>query len=112
VVVTTSSFPIIAENLPTPTIFNNGSYFSSNNSNQNQDLVITGFTSDTGTYESSFLYVPSGENRYISMHDTTQDLRDIYLSVKYLDRWGSYIPVRLNSGGSMALKILFKKKNN
>jgi hypothetical protein len=40
VVVTTSSFPIIAENLPTPTIFNNGSYFSSNNSNQNQDLVI------------------------------------------------------------------------
>jgi hypothetical protein len=110
VVVTTSSFPIIAENLPTPTIYNNGSYFSSNNSNQNQDLVITGFTSDTGTYESSFLYVPTSEYRMISMQDTTQDLRDIYLSVKYLDRWGSYIPVRLNSGGSMNLKVLFRKK--
>jgi hypothetical protein len=44
------------------------------------------------------------------MQDTTQDLRDIYLSVKYLDRWGSYIPVHLNSGGSMNLKVLFRKK--
>jgi hypothetical protein len=111
VVVTTSSFPIVSENLPTPTIFNNGSSFSSVSQNQNQDLVITDFSSDTGLYNSSFLYVPSSEYRMISMQPTTQDLRDIYLTVKYLDRFGNYNNVRLNSGGSMGLKILFRKKN-
>jgi len=110
VVITTSSFPIVSENLPTPTIFNNGSSFSSVSQNQNQDLVITDFTSDSGLYTSSFLYVPSSEYRMISMQNTNQDLRDIFLSVKYLDRFGNYNPVRLNSGGSMNLKILFRKK--
>jgi hypothetical protein len=55
--------------------------------------------------------VPSSEYRMISMQPTTQDLRDIYLTVKYLDRFGNYNNVRLNSGGSMGLKILFRKKN-
>jgi hypothetical protein len=111
VVVTTGSFPIVSENLPTPTLFNNGSTFSSVSSNQNSDLVITDFTSDSGTYESSFLYTPTSEYRMISFQDTTRSLRDIFLSVKYLYRYGNYNPVRLNSGGSLALKILFRKKN-
>jgi hypothetical protein len=90
VMVTTGSFPIVSENLPTPTIFNNGSTFSSVSSNQNSDLVITDFTSDSGTYESSFLYTPTSEYRMISFQDTTQSLRDIFLSFKYLDRYGNY----------------------
>jgi hypothetical protein len=109
VVVTTSSIPIIAECLPTPTLYNNGSVFSNTSQNQNQDLVITDFTSDDGTYTSSFLYVPSGEYRMISMQPTTTELRNIFLSVKYLDRFGNYNPVRLNSGGSANLKFLFRK---
>jgi hypothetical protein len=111
VVVTTNSFPIIAENLPTPTVYNNGSQFTAVNQNQNQDLIITDFASDNGLYTSGFLYTPSGEYRMISFRDTQQDLKDIFITVKYLDRFGNYVPVLLNSGGSMSLKFLFRKKN-
>ena len=71
-------------------------------------LIITDIQSSDG-FLPNILYVPSGENRYIDMTGN-QPIRNIDINVFYRVKTGQLIPLRLPSGGSASMKLLFKKK--
>ena len=71
-------------------------------------LIITDIQSSDG-FLPNILYVPSGENRYIDMTGN-QPIRNIDINVFYRVKTGQLIPLRLPSGGTASIKVLFKKK--
>lgn len=71
-------------------------------------LIITDIQSSDG-FLPNILYVPSGENRYIDMTGN-QPIRNIDINVFYRVKTGQLIPLRLPSGGTASIKLLFKKK--
>lgn len=71
-------------------------------------LIITDIQSSDG-FLPNILYVPSGENRYIDMTGN-QPIRNIDINVFFRVKTGQLIPLRLPSGGSASMKLLFKKK--
>jgi len=84
---------------------------TSSNKTQNiiTDIVLSGEAQDW--ISSPTLYIPSAEYRFADMSQQSLDLKHINISVFWKSRLSDTLyPVILRVGGSMNIKILFKRK--
>ena len=110
---TTTLLPIVPTQLTAPLIYNELSVIQSMNNtnspnanfiNQITDIILFG-----DQYVPSVIYNPTAQYRFISMNGS-QPLNQIDIQVYWKDRYGNFIPLTLESGGSCSLKIYFRKK--
>lgn len=107
---TTSTLPVVAENVSSPQIYINGilqQAYSGNNANIAN--IITDLVADNNTYQPWLIYSPSAQYRYVELYGK-QPLSNFDFTILYKLRTGELIPMRLQAGGSSTLKILFEKK--
>jgi hypothetical protein len=111
IVFTSNTLPIVSNQLSAPLVFNEGKKIDAlNGTNANFAQIITDLASGDQDYKPFLLYNPTAEFRYIDMYGN-QPLTNIDISVFWKNKLGALIPLRLSSGGSCALKILFAKKS-
>ena len=106
--------PIIVNNMNKPhLLFNNQVVYYSKSQQQDSTLnIISDFSPGSDmVIRSDVSYLPSAENRYIALTPNNQELRNIDISVYFLDSFGIVHPVYLLSGGSCSIKLLFRLKN-
>lgn len=109
IVFTTNTLPILANQISTPLVYNNNQILDYVGNNSATANIITDLVSDTGTYSPNLVYTPSAEFRRITMFGNAP-LVNLDLNIFYKLRNGSLQPFRLQSGGSVTVKILFEKK--
>lgn len=105
-----NTLPINPNQVSTPLIFNNGSQISLGGNNSGIANIITDLVSDTGSYRPNLVYLPSAQYRYITLFGN-RPLFNIDLEIFYRLRTGNLIPFRLQSGGTVTIKIAFIKKD-
>jgi hypothetical protein len=105
-----NTLPINPNQVSTPLIFNNGTQISLGGNNAGIANIITDLTSDTGSYRPNLVYLPQAQYRYVSMFGN-RPLYNIDLEIYYRLRTGQLIPFRLQSGGTVTIKIAFIKKD-
>ena len=110
IVFTSTTLPVVANLVSAPLIFFDGRTLQPSN-NSNIAPIITDIVSDDGTYTPYLKYDPSAQYRLISLVGNTP-LNNFDLSVYWRDRYGVLNPLRLPSGGSCTLKILFERKDS
>jgi hypothetical protein len=110
IVFCSSTLPIIPTQVSAPQIFINGTTISNSN-NSNISPVITDIVADDAQYTPFLVYNPTAEYRLISLTGN-KSLFNVDISVFYKDRIGVLVPLRLPSGGSCTLKLLFTKKTS
>ncbi len=106
-----NTLPINPNQVSTPLIFNNGSQISLGGNNSGIANIITDLVSDTGSYRPNLVYLPSAQYRYITLFGN-RPLFNIDLEIFYRLRTGNLIPFRLQSGGTVTIKIAFIKKDS
>lgn len=105
-----NTLPINPNQVSTPLIFNNGAQISLGGNNSAIANIITDLVSDTGSYRPNLVYLPSAQYRYVTLYGN-RPLFNIDLEIFYRLRTGQLIPFRLQSGGTVTLKIAFIKKD-
>jgi len=105
-----NTLPINPNQVSTPLIFNNGSQISLGGNNSAIANIITDLVSDTGSYRPNLVYTPTAQYRYITLYGN-RPLFNIDLEIFYRLRTGQLIPFRLQSGGTVTVKIAFIKKD-
>ena len=112
IVFCSNTLPIVSNQLSNPLLFSeNAQVYSLGGNSSNFAQIITDLASNDGTpYKPNLLYTPTGENRLIDMTGNVP-LNNLDISVFWKSKLGTLIPMRLNSGGSCSLKILFTKKH-
>jgi len=108
IVFTTSSIPIVPNQMSGPLVYVNNSIVRTTKNNNAFALVITDMAVD-GSFESSVLYNPSGEYRRIDMTGNSP-LNNIDIQVYWKNKKGELVPFYLWSGCSCSIKLLFEKK--
>jgi hypothetical protein len=108
IVFTTSSIPIVPNQMSGPLVYSNNQIVNTSSNNNNFALVITDMTVD-GNYQGSVLYNPSGEYRRIDLTGNSP-LTNIDIQVFWKNRQGQLVPFYLWSGCSCSIKLLFEKK--
>lgn len=108
IVFTSNTLPIEPNQVSNPVSFVNGIPVVTGN-NANQQNIITDIVDATGLYRPSLTYVPSAEYRRIHLYGNTP-LHNLDINIFYRLRNGELVPFRLQSGGSVSLKIGFLKK--
>ena len=109
IVFTSSTLPIEPNQVSTPLVYNNGILLSTSNNNMISN-IITDLVSETGNYRPNLVYLPSAQNRYIHLYGN-RPLINLDLQIFYKIRTGELIPLKLNSGGSATVKLVFAKKS-
>ena len=109
IVFTSSTLPIEPNQVSTPLVYNNGVLLSTSNNNMISN-IITDLVSETGNYRPNLVYLPSAQNRYIHLYGN-RPLINLDLQIFYKIRTGELIPLKLNSGGSATVKLVFAKKS-
>jgi len=109
IVFTTNTLPILANQISTPLVYNNNQILDYAGNNSATANIVTDLVSDSGTYSPNLVYTPSAEFRRITMFGNSP-LVNLDLNIFYKLRNGSLQPFRLQSGGSVTMKILFEKK--
>ena len=108
-VFTSSTLPIVVNQLSDPKLFQNNNLIQLDRPGNNFANIITDLITDEQSYRGSLLYIPSAEYRWISL-TTSQPISQIDIQVYWKAKTGKLIPFTLPSGGSCSLKILFRKK--
>ena len=108
-VFTSNTLPIQPSQVSQPLVYNNGVLQNSGGSNSAVSNIITDIVSDSGLYSPNLVYIPQAQYRYITLYGN-QPLYNIDISIFYRLKTGELIPFRLQSGGSVTMKILFKKR--
>jgi hypothetical protein len=106
-----NTLPINPNQVSTPLIFNNGAQLGLGGNNSAIANVITDLVSDTGSYRPNLVYTPTAQYRYITLYGN-RPLFNIDLEIFYRLRTGQLIPFRLQSGGTVTVKIAFIKKDS
>jgi hypothetical protein len=109
-VFTSNTLPINATNVSTPLVFRDGVNLGISGSNSAMANIITDIVSDTGLYSPNLVYLPSAQYRLIDLFGT-QPLYNLDISIYYRLKSGELQPFRLQSGGTVSMKLLFIKKN-
>jgi hypothetical protein len=109
IVFTSNTLPIVPNNLSAPLLFLNGVRYTSGGNNSNIAQVITDFVANDGLYKPSITFAPSAQYRLINLVGNTP-LYNLDVAVFYKNRIGELIPLRLGSGGTATIKILFTRK--
>jgi len=107
IVFTSTLLPIISSQIALPTLYVNGAVINNNTSNGSLN-IITDLVADNFQFKPFLLYVPSGQYRWISLLPN-RPIRHIDLQIYFLLKDGSYTPLRLPTGASMSMKLLFSK---
>jgi hypothetical protein len=108
VVFTSNTLPIEANQVSTPVIFSNNQNIALGGNNADFANIITDIVSETGNYRPNLVYNPSAEYRRISLKGN-RPLFSIDLNIFYKIITGELIPLRLLSGETTTVKILFEK---
>lgn len=108
IVFTTSTIPLVRNELSAPVVYNNGTLLPSN-FNNNFGMIITDFCTLDNAYKPTILYQPSAEYRRLDLTGN-QPLRDIDIQVWWKNKSGVLSPLLLWSGGSCSVKLVFEKK--
>jgi hypothetical protein len=111
IVFTSNTLPIVANQVSAPLLFYNGKRFVSGGNNSNITQVITDFVTGDGIYKPNIVYTPSAQYRLVNLVGNTP-LYNLDVEVFYRNRVGELIPVRLGSGNSATIKILFTRKGS
>ena len=109
VVFTSSTLPIVVNQLSNPVLYLNNNLIQLARPSNNFNTLITDLVTDEQSYRGSLLFIPSAEYRWISL-TTSRPINQIDIQVYWRSKIGSLIPFTLPSGGSCSLKILFRKK--
>jgi hypothetical protein len=109
IVFTSNTLPIVANQVSAPLLFFNGKRFQSGGNNSNIAQIITDFVANDGIYKPNIVYIPSAQYRLVDLVGNSP-LYNLDIEVFYKNRVGEFIPVRLGSGGTATIKILFTRK--
>lgn len=109
IVFTSNTLPIVANQVSAPLLFFNGKRFQSGGNNSNIAQIITDFVANDGIYKPNIVFIPSAQYRLVNLVGNSP-LYNIDIEVFYKNRVGEFIPVRLNSGGTATIKLLFTRK--
>ncbi len=107
IVFTSTQLPIISSQIAIPSLYVNGAVINNNTSNGSLS-IITDLVANDFQYKPFVIYTPSGQYRWVSLLPN-RPIRHIDLQIYYLLRDGSYVPLRLPTGASMSIKLLFSK---
>lgn len=110
-VFTSNTLPIYPNQVSTPLVYNNLQQVTLGGNNADTLNIITDLVSDTGIYKPNLVYEPSAQYRYITLFGN-RPLFNIDLQIFYRTKLGGLIPFRLQSGGTVTLKIAFIKKGS
>ena len=113
IVFTASLLNIVAENIATPVVYENGNQ-NINAGKQNTDilpiLIEHSVPQVYGTeYKPFIFYEPQGEYRLSDLYSEIP-IAGLQYKVYWKDTFGNLIPFKLAVGASATLKILFRKK--
>jgi hypothetical protein len=111
IVFTSTTLPIVSNQVSTPIVFDGNSIFGGNGNNSLVNQLITDFISDDGTYKPNLVYQPSAQYKWIQLMGK-RPLNTFDLQVYYKDRLGQLNPFYLASGATATIKILFSKKDS
>ena len=109
IVFTSNTLPIVANQVSAPLLFYNGKRYQSGGNNSNIAQIITDFVAENGIYKPNLVYIPSAQYRLVDLVGNSP-LYNIDIEVFYKNRVGVFIPLRLGSGGTATVKILFTRK--
>jgi hypothetical protein len=109
IVFTSNTLPIVSNQVSAPLLFFNGKRFQSGGNNSNIAQIITDFVANDGIYKPNIVYIPSAQYRLVDLVGNSP-LYNLDIEVFYKNRVGEFIPVRLGSGGTATIKILFTRK--
>jgi hypothetical protein len=110
-VFTSNTLPIFPNQVSTPLVYNNLQQVVLGGNNADTLNIITDLVSDTGTYKPNLVYEPTAQYRYITLFGN-RPLFNIDLQIYYRTKLGGLIPFRLQSGGTVTMKIAFIKKGS
>lgn len=103
--------PIVNEQISAPLIFNNGQTALVNTGNNSAIAsIITDFAAGDNKYKPFLTYTPTSEFRRIQLTGNSP-LRKIDLAVFWRTRLGDLVPMRIASGGTITIKLLFERKD-
>jgi len=111
VVFQSASLPIMPDLVGTPVVFNSDTALTVGGNNSNISLVMTDFVVNLVKgyeYEPNILYSPS-VYRLLDLFGNSP-LSQLDVSVYWQNAFGEKIPLRLFSGTSCQIKILFRRK--
>jgi hypothetical protein len=108
IVFTSSSLPVGSSVVLPPQVTINGDIDYSTSQLSSQEAIITDLVTEDGTYRSSITYAPS-LLRFVDLQGTLE-IKNIAVNVYMRTKLGSLIPFKLNSGGSLSMKLGFFKK--
>ena len=108
VVFTSNTLPIEPNQVSTPVIFVNGVNINLAGNNSDFANIITDIVSSDGNYRPNLVYNPTSEYRRITLKGN-RPLYSIDLNIYYKIITGELIPLRLYSGESVTLKIVFER---
>lgn len=107
IVFTSSSLPIVPNDLSTPQIYLDGEFLQLGNTYSNNENIITDLSNNEG-YRPNLIYTPS-VFRFVSLLNNTSPIKNIDISVFWRNYLGQLEPMILPAGASSSIKILFRK---
>lgn len=110
IVFTSTTLPVQASQVSTPVVLQNNQQLGFAGNNAATANIITDLISDTGIYQPNLVYQPSSQYRLITLYGNSP-LSNLDISVFYRLRNGSLVPFKLQSGGTLSMKISFLKKS-
>lgn len=110
IVFTSTTLPVQASQVSTPVVLQNNQQLGFFGNNAASANIITDLISDTGIYQPNLVYQPSSQYRLITLYGNSP-LSNLDISVFYRLRNGSLVPFKLQSGGTLSMKISFLKKS-
>jgi hypothetical protein len=108
VVFTSNTLPIVGNQVSTPVVFSDNQNIALGGNNADFQNIITDIVSSDGNYRPNLVYTPSAEFRRISLMGD-RPLYSVDINIYYKILTGELIPLRLFSGESVTLKLLFEK---
>lgn len=108
IVFTTSTLPIVANQLSSPIISVNGQLVGAS-SNSNFLSIISDLQVNDQFYKPNILYNPSAEYRFLDLI-SSQPINNIDIRCWWKTKTGNFKPFYLFSGMSATMKLLFRKK--
>jgi hypothetical protein len=108
-VITTQTIPIIRSQTFSPALYYAGTIEPANNNSQTQSILLE-YSVENSIYTKNIVYNPSAQYKLFEL--TTQTpLYNLDLKFYYRSSYGILIPISLNSGSSLSVKIGFFKKS-
>jgi hypothetical protein len=110
-VFTSNTLPINPNQVSTPLVYNDTQQVVLGGNNADTLNVITDLVSNDGTYKPNLVYEPTAEYRLITLFGN-RPLFNIDLQIYWRTKLGGLVPFRLQSGGTVTIKIAFLKKGS